>query len=243
MKVAIIDDEPLAVDLLSLYVSKTQFLELVGTYNSAVEAIQPLNDNPVDLVFLDIQMPEMSGLDLARKLPQTTMVIFTTAFDQYAVESYRVNTVDYLLKPISYDLFLESAQKAWKRFSEGTTINNDPYLYVKSDYKRVRIFLRDILYVEGLKDYVKIHLVRDEKEVNPLNRRPRHILSLMSLKTLEEFLPNPEFMRVHRSYIVHMPMAQNIDRQSVRVGSVTIPISESYKEAVFQYVSDLTPSI
>lgn len=245
MRVVIIDDEPLAVELLALYVKQTPFLELVGTYNSAVEAQEALMNSPVDLVLLDIQMPEMSGMDLARQLPESTLVIFTTAFDRYAVESYQVNALDYLMKPISYDVFLASVQKALKRFIEMGEAHDEPFLFVKSDYKRVKIYLRDILYIEGLKDYVKIHVRGDAQSTSAPRlgapaqaaARPVHIVTLLNMKALEEYLPTPEFMRVHRSFIVHMKLATSIDRQNVYIGSHAVPVSESYKDAVQQYIA------
>lgn len=231
MRVVIIDDEPLAVELLSLYVQQTPFLELVGTYNSAVEAQENLVNDPVDLVLLDIQMPEMSGMELARKLPPDRLIIFTTAFDRYAVESYQVNAIDYLMKPISYDVFLASAQKALKRFVASESTQEEPFLFVKSDYKRVKIYLRDILYIEGMKDYVKIHLVPDGE------RRINHVVTLLNMKALEEFLPFPQFMRVHRSFIVQMQLVNSADKQNVYIRSQAVPVSDSYKETVQQYMA------
>lgn len=236
MTCAIIDDEPLAAELLASYAEKTNFLHLTGTYNSAIEAMRTLRTQPVDLIFLDIQMPELSGLEFATILPPQTMVVFTTAFDRYAVESYKVNTIDYLLKPISYDNFLSAANKALKAYelqqkvTSTATQPQDRFIYVKSEYKLVRIFLDDILYIEGLKDYVQIHLCTPQKKV----------LCLMNMKTLEDYLPQPEFMRVHRSFIVHMPKADIIDRLRIVFGDNYIPISESYKETVQQYINEHT---
>ena len=161
------------------------------------------------------------------------MVIFTTAFERYAVDSYKVNTVDYLLKPISYETFLHSASKALKRYEAEHRVlpeskQDDRFIYVKSDYKLVRIFFDDILYIEGLKDYVQLHLNTPQKKV----------LCLMNMKTLEDNLPHPEFMRVHRSYIVHMPKADSIDRLRIVFGDNYIPISESYKDAVQKYINN-----
>lgn len=235
MTCAIIDDEPLAADLLASYAKKTSFLELTGIYNSAIEAMKMLRTNPVDLIFLDIQMPELSGLEFATILPESTMVVFTTAFDRYAVESYKVNTVDYLLKPISYETFMHAANKALKVYESQQKIAEgekpqERFIYVKSEYKLVRIFLDDILYIEGLKDYVQIHLASPQKKV----------LCLMNMKTLEDYLPHPEFMRVHRSFIVHMPKADTIDRLRIVFGDNYIPISESYKDIVQQYINKHT---
>lgn len=158
---AIIDDEPLAAELLKSYVEKTPFLNLIGSYNSAITAIKDLKENPVDIIFLDIQMPELSGIEFAKILPKETRVIFTTAFNQYAIEGYRVNALDYLLKPISYEDFMKSVSKAVDYFSivrKQETYKKDRFMFVKSDYKLIRVALDDILYIEGLKDYVRFYL-------------------------------------------------------------------------------------
>ena len=229
---AIIDDEPLAAGLLKSYTEKTPFLHLTGTYGSALEAMKELRDHPVQLLFLDIQMPELSGIEFAKILPADTKIIFTTAFQQYAVEGYKVNALDYLMKPISYDDFLKSANKALEWFStvqRRTSAMEDRFMFVKSDYKLVRVSLDDIKYVEGLKDYLRIHLVNGDK-----------IMSLMSMKKLEDYLPRPEFLRVHRSYIVHMPLVQQIDRLRIVFGEEYIPISDSYKDYVIEYFDQHT---
>ena len=223
----IIDDEPLAAGLLKSYVEKTPFLNLIGTYGSAIEAMKDLREHPVQLLFLDIQMPELSGIEFAKILPHETKIIFTTAFQQYAIEGYKVNALDYLMKPISYDDFLKAADKALEWFSvtqKQDTYARDRFMFVKSDYKLVRIALDDILYIEGLKDYVRIFLQDGQK-----------IMSLMNMKKLEEYLPRPEFLRTHRSYIVHMSKAQSIDRFRIVFGQEYIPISDSYKEDVQHY--------
>jgi DNA-binding LytR/AlgR family response regulator len=227
---AIIDDEPLAAEMLASYAAKTPFLNLVGVYNSAVEAIRTLRSEPVDLLFLDIQMPELSGLEFATILPPETFIIFTTAFDRYAIDSYKVNTVDYLLKPIAYENFLKAADKALRRIVDSrkqATYAADRFIYVKSDYKLVRINLDDIMYIEGVKDYVRIVLANSSQPV----------MCLMNMRTLEEYLPTPEFLRVHRSYIVHMSKVQSIDRFRFVFGDTYIPISESYKDVVNDYLN------
>ena len=227
---AIIDDEPLAAEMLASYAAKTPFLNLVGVYNSAVEAIRTLRSEPVDLLFLDIQMPELSGLEFATILPPETLIIFTTTFDRYAIDSYKVNTVDYLLKPIAYENFLKAADKALRRIVDSrkqATYAADRFIYVKSDYKLVRIDLDDIMYIEGVKDYVRIVLANNSQPV----------MCLMNMRTLEEYLPTPEFLRVHRSYIVHMSKVQSIDRFRFVFGDTYIPISESYKDVVNDYLN------
>ncbi|MBQ6201195.1 MAG: response regulator transcription factor [Prevotella sp.] len=224
---AIIDDEPLAAGLLESYARKTPYLQLVGTYNSAILAMKDLRDNPVQLLFLDIQMPELSGVEFAKILPKDTRVIFTTAFPQYAVEGYKVNALDYLLKPISYEDFLKSTDKALEWFSiiqRQDAYRRDRFMFVKTDYKLQRVNLDDILFIEGLKDYVRFYLKDGEK-----------VMSLMSMKKLEEYLPRPEFLRTHRSYIVHMTETPLVDRFRIVFGENYIPVSENYKDDVQNY--------
>lgn len=229
---AIIDDEPLALEMMSDYVQKTPFLTLTGTYNSAVQAIKTIRENPVDLLFLDIQMPELSGLEFAKVLPKRTKVVFTTAFPQYAVEGYEVEAFAYILKPISYEAFLKVAKRAYDWFSQSEKAKNyakDRFIFVKSDYKLVRIDLDDILFIEGLKDYVRIYTENGDK-----------IMSLMNMKTLEDFLPKPEFLRSHRSYIVHMNKVKCLDRFRMNIGENYIPVSESYKDVIMAYLDNHT---
>lgn len=239
---AIIDDEPFALGLIESYVRKTPFLELTGKYSSAVLAMKDIQEKQPDLLFLDIQMPELSGMEFSHMIGEHTRIIFTTAFSQYAVDGYRVNALDYLLKPISYTDFLEAVQKAVKWFGltkqQQTSGNKEEAqptkkteeeidsIYVKSDYKLVQIKIRDILYVEGLKDYVKIHT----------ESQPRPILSLLSLKAMEELLPAAHFMRVHRSFIVNKDKITVIDRNRIVFGKVYIPISDTYKKEFQEYL-------
>ena len=224
---AIIDDESLAAGLLENYAKKTPFLELIGTYNSAIMAMKDLRDNPAQLLLLDIQMPELSGIEFAKILPKETRIIFTTAFPQYAVEGYKVNALDYLLKPVSYEDFLKSTGKALDWFSvvqRQDAYRRDRFMFVKTDYKLQRVNLDDILYIEGLKDYVRFYLKDGQR-----------IMSLMSMKKLEEYLPKPEFLRTHRSYIVHMSETPLVDRFRIVFGEEYIPISENYKDEVQNY--------
>lgn len=230
----IIDDEPLACELLASYARKTPFITLRGTYNSAISAMKDIRNTPVDLIFLDIQMPELSGIEFARIIPKETKIIFTTAFDQYALHGYKVNAIDYLLKPISYNDFIMSADKALEWFSSlknKTNHNGNRFIMIKSDYKLIRISLDDILYIEGQKDYVRIYMNNGEK-----------IMSLINLKTLEQHLPEPEFMRTHRSYIVHMDKITVLDRLRIVFGNKHIPISDSYKDNIMAYFDKHTLS-
>lgn len=224
---AIVDDEPLALGLIESYVRKTDFLKLEGCYASAVEAMSHLTQSPVDLLFLDIQMPELSGLEFSQMLPPETRIVFTTAFEQYALDGFRINALDYLLKPISYARFLESARRALQWFEmKAQQPKERDTIFVKSDYKLVQIELKHILYIEGLKDYIKIY---EEGNAKP-------ILSLMSMKAIEEQLPPSRFMRVLRSYIVQKEKIRIIERGRIVFGKTYIPISDSYKQAFQEFL-------
>lgn len=218
---AIVDDEPLALELLESYVKKTPFLHLSGKYSSAVQAMKELPQNPTDLLFLDIQMPELNGLEFSKMISTSTRIIFTTAFGQYALDGYKVNALDYLLKPISYLDFLQASNKALQWFTLVQKPCDATSIFVKSDYKLIRIDLNDILYIEGLKDYIKIYLAT---ETAP-------ILSLMSMKAIEELLPPARFMRVHRSFIIQKDKIRTIDRGRIVFDKTYIPVSDTYRQA------------
>lgn len=234
---AIIDDEPLALGLLESYVKKTPSLNLCGLYSSAIEAMKALPDHPVDLLFLDIQMPDLNGLEFSRMVPESTRIVFTTAFGQYALDGYRVNALDYLLKPISCADFTEAVNKAIQWFELKQKAEEDPlgntagkeleYIYVKSDYKLIQVELDKILFIEGLKDYIKIHL----------EDMARPILSLTSLKSMEEKLPAERFIRVHRSFIVQKQKIKIIEKGRIIFGKNYIPVSDSYKQELQNYVN------
>lgn len=230
LKCAIVDDEPLALSLMESYVLKTPFLELCGKYNSAVMALDELRDKEIDLLFLDIQMPELNGLELSRLIPERIRIVFTTAFEQYALDGFRVNALDYLLKPVDYNEFLAASNRAleWFMMKQQSPTGNkeDEFIYVKSDYKLVQIRLDDILYIEGLKDYLKIYLENE----------PRPVLSLISMKSMEERLSSPRFMRVHRSYIVQMSKVKVLDKGQIIFGKARIPISNTYKAEIMAYI-------
>lgn len=235
LRCAIIDDEPLALGLLESYVKKTSFLIHSGSYSSAIQALKCLPENPVDLLFLDIQMPGLNGLEFSHMIPQETRIVFTTAFEQYALDGYRVNALDYLLKPISYTDFIQAVNKAiqWfelKQHNETPVIPKDNinFIYVKSDYKLIQVELNKILYIEGLKDYIKIHM---EDETRP-------ILSLISMRAIEEKLPSSHFIRVHRSFIVQKQKIKLIDKGRIVFGKDYIPISDSYKQELQNYVNE-----
>lgn len=225
---AIVDDEPLALELLQSYVEKTPSLKLVGKYSNAVLAMNDLTGKEVDLIFLDIQMPELTGLEFSKILPKHTRIVFTTAFNQYALDGYRVNALDYLLKPISYLSFLEAASRALQWFEMFQKPDNDDIksVFVKSEYKLIQIDLNDILYIEGLKDYVKIYT----------EKNPRPILSLMNMKAVEQMLPPSRFIRVHRSYIVQKSKIVVVDHGRIVFDKTYIPISDTYKQAFQEFL-------
>ena len=223
----VIDDEPLAVQLMESYVRKTPFLELRGSFTNGKEAFAYLLDNPVELMFCDIQMPDLSGIDLSKMIPEETKVIFTTAFSQYAIEGFKVHALDYLLKPISYDDFLASAKHAFK--TQTTDIYPDREqsvrsIFVKTEYRLQQIDLDNITFIEGYKDYVKIHLADGSDPV----------LSLMRMKNLEEELPSDRFIRVQKSYIVQLSKIEAIERSFIILGKDRIPIGEAYQENLFK---------
>ena len=218
----IIDDEPLAVKLMESYVQKTPFLDLKGSFTSGSSAFSFIHDNPVDLLFCDIQMPGLSGMDLSKMLPVTTKVIFTTAFSQYAIEGFKVHALDYLLKPISYDDFLASANHAYKVLNISTAAAPRS-IFVKTEYRLQQIELDNIAFIEGFKDYVRIHLADGSAPV----------LSLMRMKALEEQLPADRFVRVQKSYIVQIQKIEAIERSHIIIGKDRIPIGETYQEVLF----------
>ena len=225
IKVVAIDDEPLALQLVKGYVEKTPFLELAASFDNPVDAVAFIGSSDVDLVLLDIQMPDLTGTELARIIGGGTKVIFTTAYEKYALEGFRLDAVDYLLKPFSYAEFLRAAQKAERlidlerRELPVLEVKND-FLFIKSDYKIRRINFSEIHYIEGLKDYVKIFLIGEKKPV----------LSLSTMKALEARLPGDRFMRVHRSYIVNLDTVKVIERNRIVYGEVRIPVTDQYKE-------------
>lgn len=233
LRTIVVDDEPLAIKLLSGYVSKTAFLELSGAFNSSLLALEYIETHPVDLIFLDIQMPDLTGIDLARVIGNRAKLVFVTAFERYALEGFRLDAVDYLLKPFGYDEFLKAALKA-RRILEQTerpekqaNEETEDFLFVKTAYKIRKVKYADILYIEGLKEYVKIFLTN---EVQPLT-------SIMSLKSLEEKLPSRVFMRIHRSFIVNLQHIETIERSKIVFGKVQIPVSDQYKEKFQEFLN------
>ncbi len=224
IKCIAIDDEPLALKQISAFVQKTPFLELVASCKSAFEAMDAISNSDVDLMFVDIQMPDLTGIDFVKSLNKNHKIIFTTAYQDYALEGFKVDALDYILKPFGYDEFLKAANKANEYFNliDKASVKveeKDDYLFVKADYKIQRINLNDILYIESMREYVKI-VLKDEKSV----------MSLMSLKSLEEKLPKDNFMRVHRSFIVNLNEIKTIERSRIIFEKKYIPVSDQYRE-------------
>lgn len=229
----VVDDEPLAVEMLASFICKTPSLELAGTFTDPVLALSSIGEMKPDLVFLDIQMPDLNGLELSKLVPEGTRVVFTTAFRQYAFESYEVEALDYLLKPIRYQKFIESVSKAEKwmeaRQASGRTEKNRRSAFRKTDGEYRNIDFDHILYVEGMKDYVLIHL---ESESKP-------IVTHMTMKAIEEKLSSEMFMRVHRSYVVALNKITAIDScGDILIGSISVPVSDSYRKDIERYVKE-----
>ena len=227
----IVDDEPLAVKMLEDYVSRTPGLEAVASLNDPVEALARLGETSVDILFLDIQMPDLDGLSLSKMVSSQTKIIFTTAFKEYALDSYEVSALDYLLKPIRYPKFLKAVEKARQWFE--TTMESKPLeterdsMFVRVDGQLRKVYVSQILFVEGMKDYVKIHL---DGEARPL-------ITHATMKTIEDLLPSANFMRVQRSYIVALDKIRSVDRNNcIRIGDEVIRVTEGYRDAFSEYL-------
>ena len=229
----IVDDEPLAVKMLEDFVSRTPYLRLAASFNDPVLALSTLRESSVDVLFLDIQMPDLDGLNLSRMVPPGTRVIFTTAFKEYAFDSYEVNALDFLLKPIRYHKFLGAAEKARHWFEMSSVKEERGSLFVRVDSQLRQGEISRILYVTGLKDYVMIYL---EGEARPL-------ITHVTMKAMEEMLSTGRFMRVHRSYIVALDKIRSVDRNNcVYIGKEIIHVTDAYKEAFNAYLKAAQPS-
>jgi two-component system LytT family response regulator len=237
MKCIIIDDEPLAVDLLKDFVSKVESLELVNTFNNAIDAISAINKTEVDLIFLDIEMPHFTGIDFINAIDVKPLIIFTTAYSNYAVEGFDFGAVDYLIKPIPFNRFLKAVVRAQHIFTPPEVVQNsipaiiaadesNNFMFVRAEYENVKINYADILFVEGLKDYVKIYTTDG-----------KYVLTLMSLIKLETSLSHKGFSRIHRSYIVNLAHIKSIQKNKVLIVDKRLPISESYKTAFFNKIN------
>ncbi len=231
IKCLAIDDEPLALQQISAYIDRTPFLEKMALCQSAYEAIEFTDQQAVDLMFVDINMPDLNGLDFVKSLKIKPFIIFTTAYSEYALEGFKVDAVDYILKPISYDEFLRAVNKVRDRMmsttaatSETVTMSKES-LFVKSEYKLIRIQLTDISYIESANEYIQIHLDTEKP-----------ITTLVRLKTIEAELPKDKFMRVHRSFIVNLDKVKVIDRNRIVFDKVYIPVGEQYKDEFQKFV-------
>ncbi len=241
MRCIIIDDEPLALGIIKSYCEDVGTLEIVGTFTNALEAIPLLSDANVDLVFSDIEMPQINGIDFIKTLDHKPLFIFTTAYSQYALEGFEINAVDYLVKPIPFPRFVKAVNRAKEIYelkkgnksvsnqtlteAVNTLETTDQFVFVKSDYDTIKIKLENITHIQGLKDYLKIHIL-DEKTV----------LTLMTFKDIQTKLPENQFLRVHRSFIVNIRSIDTIQRSKIIVNNVRIPIGDSYKTDFFNRI-------
>ena len=233
IRVLAIDDEPLALQQLAAYIKKIPFLELVSECQSAIEAKEILNKDNIDAIFCDINMPDLNGMDFVKSLSTPPLIVFTTAYSEYAVEGFKVDAVDYLLKPFGLDDFKRAANRLQERLGSrqepAPTIvsSEDDSIFVKTDYRVLKLAISDIRYIEGMSEYLKIHL----------ESQPKPIVTLLSMKKMEEFLP-PHFMRIHRSYIINLKKIQEVNKNRVIMDSETyLPIGDNYKEAFNDYLN------
>lgn len=226
-----IDDEPLALQQIGAYIERTPFLEAVSLCHSAFEALKYLANNDVDLMFVDINMPDLNGMDFVKSLTKKPQIIFTTAYSEYAMEGFQVDAIDYILKPISYAVFLKAANKAKRWFEsnhkqEETLQTTVDCIFVKSEYKLIRIHLTEIKYIESSNEYIHIHLINDQP-----------ITTLIRLKVIEEQLPKDKFMRVHRSFIVNLEKIKVIERNRIIFDhNIYIPIGDQYRDNFQAYI-------
>lgn len=234
IRCVVVDDKPLAIDILNDYIGKIPDLILVFSSTNPLEALEYVMKNEVDLVFLDIQMPQLNGVQFMKIVNEKCQIILTTAYAEYALDGYENNAVDYLLKPVSFERFYKAAQKAMRNFNiaapikptityEPTKPQND-YIFVKSDYKLVKIYTDDILFVEGMQNYVAIHTQTDK------------ILSLQNIKKTEEQLPKKQFIRIHKSYIIAIKKIISIERSRIYIGDATLPLGDVYKEEFYKLI-------
>ena len=233
MRCIIIDDEPLAVDVLETYLNQIEGMEIVAKCNNPLDAITIFNKHQVDLVFLDIEMPNVTGLDLVKTVENIPQFIFTTAYPQYALEGFELNATDYLVKPIPFQRFLKAVSRAKEKYelekstrtqsNTSSEENNNDFIFIKSEYENIKVNLQDIEYIEGLKDYIKIHFKEQTKT----------LLTLSSFKAILEKLPS-NFIRTHRSYIINIDCIRAIQKTNVVINDIRIPIGETYKKAVLK---------
>ena len=237
MRIIAIDDEPLALEIIKKYCSNLETIDLVGTFTNAFEAIEVINSKNVDLVFIDVEMPNITGLEFVKSLESPPLFILTTAHRKYAMDGYELNALDYLLKPIALDKFLKAIGKAAKHLSmrdnkstnsySGEQEKKDQYLFVKVDYSTVRVNFCDINFVEGLKDYLKIHT------------KDSYLITKSTIKHLESKLPPETFQRVHKSYIISFDHIDKIENNRIFIGKNKIPIGLQYKDSFYDRIAEL----
>jgi DNA-binding LytR/AlgR family response regulator len=219
-----IEDEPLALKKLTGFINKIEYLRLSKTFDNAIEAISYLKGNSVDLIFLDIQMEEFTGIQFLETIKQRPKVIITTAYDKYAVKGYELDVSDYLLKPFTFERFLQAIEKVFNSIKEKLTPTSGDYIFVKTEYRLEKIKVSEILYIEGMNEYLRI--VTEDKK----------IMTLQNFKSMEEMLPKNNFLRVHKSYIVAIDKIESIERNRIKIQKMIIPISDSYKEIFFNRI-------
>jgi len=231
----IVEDEPLARNLMVAYVEKVPYLHLLKACSNPLDAIDFLRENSVDLLFLDVQMPEITGITLLKVLQKRPFVILTTAYSEYAIEGYELDILDYLLKPITFERFLKAVEKANQRMNISVTTMTETaitdktdskqnFIFVKDGTKQIKVRLSDILYIESLKDYVRIYT------------KTQKIVSLLTMKTLESQLPETEFIRIHNSFIVSFEAIDAIDKEKVQIGEIFLPVSDTYKKSFKEFI-------
>lgn len=228
-----VDDEPLALKKLASYIQKVPYLELAGTCHSAQEAVDACNNNAIDVLFVDINMPDMNGLDFVKSLPEPPIVVFTTAYSEYAIEGYKVNAIDYLLKPYGLNDFKATADKVKKQYdlvrtASISSADEDDTIFIKTEYKIMRINLNEIIYVEAMSEYLRIFL----------EDKTRPIVVLLSMKKMEERLPSASFMRVHRSYIINLKKIREVSKSHIILeNDVDVPVGDLYKDTFNAYIA------
>jgi DNA-binding LytR/AlgR family response regulator len=226
MKCIIVDDEPLARDVVEGNVRQVPFLELADTCGNALEALDVIHRERIDLILLDVEMPGINGIQFLQTLKQPVMVIFITASEKFAIEGYDLGVVDYLLKPVAFDRFLKAANKAQELFALRSRPSSPDFIFVHADYNLVKISFNDVIYVEGLKDYVKIHLLSSQ----------RPVITRMSMRSLEELLPAKKFMRIHKSFILSIDKIISIRKGRVKIAAAELPVSDSYADKFYQLI-------
>ncbi len=217
----VIEDEPLALKKVKEFIEQVEYLNLLEGFNNAIDALGYLKKNTVDLIFLDIRMKKLSGIQFLESLQNKPKIIITSAYDEYALKGYELEVVDYLLKPFTFERFLKSIDKVYNQYNETASNSSNDYIFVKTEYRLEKVVIKDILYIQGMKDYLQIHIM------------DRKIMTLQTFKNLLEILPQIDFQRVHNSYIVSISKIESIERNRIRIGKDLIPISDSYKDKFY----------